>query len=120
VPFAETTGSGYWQKFIYNKETKVFSAKLFSSSLADNELVFALIQPSTKSVYGVADYYVDGKPSKTLFPDAEFLYTLCDAKPRYEQPTLPEFKTILDGFGTDFTKIYDLYDALVAAHPAYI
>ncbi|MCU4501482.1 hypothetical protein KTI59_15560, partial [Acinetobacter radioresistens] len=61
-----------------------------------------------------------GKPSKTLFPAADFLYTLCDAKPRYEQPTLPEFKTILDGFGTDFTKIYDLYDALVAAYPAYI
>ncbi|MCU4501528.1 hypothetical protein KTI59_15850, partial [Acinetobacter radioresistens] len=84
INFAETPGPNYWHKFIYNKETKVFSAKQFSSSLADNELVFALIQPSTKSVYGVADYYVDGKPSKTLFPAADFLYTLCDAKPRYE------------------------------------
>ncbi|MCU4501529.1 hypothetical protein KTI59_15855, partial [Acinetobacter radioresistens] len=84
INFAETPADNYWHKFIYNKETKVFSAKQFSSSLADNELVFALIQPRTKSVFGVPDYYINGKPSKTLFPAADFLYTLCDAKPRYE------------------------------------
>lgn len=111
---------GFWQSVIYNKKTVAFSVKQSNTPLVDGEYVFALIQPSTKSVYGVADYYVDGKPSKKSYPNADFLYTLCDAKPRYEQPTLPEFKTILDGFGTDFTKIYDLYDALVAAYPAYI
>lgn len=120
VPFVETGGANYWQKFIYNKETKVFSAKLFSSSLADNELVFALIQPSTKSVFGIPDYYVDGKPIKYTLRLAPRLATYGDLRPLYVQPTLPEFKTALDSFGSDFTKIYDLYDALVAEHPSYV
>lgn len=112
--------SRFWQKLIFNKSTQAFSAKQFSSSLSDNELVFALVQPLTKSVVGIADYYVEGKPVKYTPREAPHLATYGDLRPLYVQPTLPEFWTSLISFGSDFTKIYDLYDALVAAHPSYV
>lgn len=119
IPFLDIPGD-YWQKVIFNKESSTFYCKQFNTSLVDNEFVFALIQPYTRSVMGIPDYYLEGQPVKSEPKEAIFISAYGDLKPNYVQPVLPEFETFLATNDKNFNAIYALYDALVSAYPTYV
>ena len=113
-----------WGQLVYNTATGAFSKKRTTDKLTNSEIRVALFHVNNKEVRDVPWYSINGAPAsgsdKTDLKTAEFIIPYGDVEPTYNQPDLAAYATLATTNDNDFTKIYDMYDALVAAHPDYI
>lgn len=113
-----------WGQLVYNTATGAFTKKRTTDKLTNPEIRVALFHVNNKEVRDVPWYSINGEPAsgsdKTDLKTAEFIIPYGDVEALYNQPDLAEYATLATTNGNDFTKIYDMYDALVAAHPDYI
>lgn len=113
----------FLKRLMYNIKTKAFRAVRGNVATSDLEVQVATFCVSTKFVSGVAYYSVNGAESsgqKDEITTANFTVPYGELDADYTQPALPAYTSMLSSTWGDFTKMYALYDALMAQDPTHI
>ncbi|HCR88787.1 MULTISPECIES: M14 family zinc carboxypeptidase [Psychrobacter] len=117
-----TTGYTAWTRLLYNKVTKVFSTRVVSQPMVENELMVAQLIVSKGVVVGIPYYTVKGsEPSTALDKINTAQYQIPYGSTDFvELPEQEALNPVYVEHQFNLSTFYGLYDALVTAYPDYI
>lgn len=113
----------YIKRLMYGVKTKTFRAIRANAPATEDEIQVALFCVNTKFVSGVPYYQINGSDSTGQKDDvakANFIIPYGNLEAAYTQPDLPAYTIMQTETLGDFTKMYALYDALMAQDPSHI
>src|SRR5690606_9982227 len=114
---------GFIKRLMYNTKTSIFRAIRANAPSIEDEIQVALFCVNTKFVSGVPYYQINGSDSTGQKDDvakANFIVPYGNLDADYTQPDLAAYTIMQTETQGDFTKMYALYDALMAQDPSHI
>lgn len=113
-----------WHKLLFNVDTRELSfLESYNALQPANTIIVGMVRVASQQVVGLLDYYVNGQPRSSgggaALADREWIAVTGPTEPAFVvSPPLPDFKWVTSS--PDYTAVYALYDALVAAYPGYV